>query len=438
MSIAASRYLRKAKIMRQALVLVPNKVNTHEWAREILKHSPNTSYRVLEGSTNDKWVTLEDGASLLTITTYPGLLHMVCTERQRKRSKKMQMVPDMKLIKKFCKHFDALFLDESIAIGNRSALPFRICRQIAKRCKVVVPLCGTPFGRDPTPLWAQMFLVDWGQGLGENLGIFRGALFKEKENYWSGFPEYHFDKTKKALLTRFLAHRSIRYKVSEADLPRVTSITKMVYLPEDTRTYYQKAKDNLKIAKSKQERENLFIRMRQLSSGWLGYKDELDAKAKVIFEYNPKLEMLTSILESIRGQNKAIVFHDFITSGEIICNELKRLKIGHVWVRGGVKDPAKLLDRFDNDDDVEVMVLNSAGAFGLNLQKAKYGIAYESPVSVLIRTQMERRFIRQHSEHDKVFLFDLLVADTVDVQIRAYHKQGKDLLRAVVDGENLG
>ena len=434
LSIAIARYMRKRKNLRQALVLVPNKVNCTEWTREIEKHSPKTSYKILEGSTTQKWQTLEDGKALLTITTYVGMLHMVCTEVPRKKSKRLKMVPDMKLVKHFASHFDGLFLDESTAIGNYRKLPFRICRQIAKGVQICIPLSGTPFGRDPTILWPQMFLVDRGQSLGESLGLFRAALFKEHENYWSGFPEYKFDKSKAGLLQRFLAHRSIRYEANEADLPRVVHIRKRLQLPEDAGDYYRKAKAKLIAAQSKNEKENMFLRLRQISSGFFGYKDENNTKAEIEFSDNPKLQILTSILESIHGQAKAIVFHDFIMSGEIICRELKRLGIGYVWIHGGVKDPGKLLVQFDKDPDVGVMVLNSAGAFGLNLQRAKYGIMFESPVSVIIRKQMERRFIRQHSEHDKVFLYDLIVEKTVDEQILQYHREGKDLLQAILEG----
>jgi SNF2 family DNA or RNA helicase len=279
-----------------------------------------------------------------------------------------------------------------------------------------------------------MFLVDWGQSLGENLGLYRATLFKEKPNYWSGFPEYEFDKKKTGLLNRFLAHRSIRYKAAEADLPKVRPISKYVRLPTDARAYYEKARDQLRAARGNiREMENMFLRMRQISSGYVGYvDDETGAKAQFEFDHNPKMEMLLSILESIRG-SKSIVFHDFIHTGNMIVRGLKELKIKYVWIRGGIKDPAKLLHTFDNDENCDVMLLNSAGAFGLNLQKAQYGIFYESPVPIIIRKQMERRFIRQHSLHKHVFLYDLIVEGTADEAILQMHKDGRDLFQAIVE-----
>ena len=435
-SIALARYFRKTKVIRQGLILVPFKVNTAEWERELKKHSPKTSYKILEGSSAKKWEILESRETLLTITTYAGLVRMVCVKVKKKKSKRLRLVPDKKKLKYLAEKFQGLFLDESSNIGNHTKLPFRICRQIAKRCAVFFPLSGTPFGRDPTPLWAQMFLVDWGESLGENLGLFRAGFFKEKENYWSGFPEYHFDKKKGALLNRFLAHRSLRYKADEADLPKVSSIIKYVKLPDDAKTYYQKAKAQLVASHGNfQEMQNMFIRMRQISSGWIGYRDdESGDKCEFEFDYNPKMEMLVSLVDSIRG-SKAIVFHDFIYSGKMICRELKELEIGHVWLRGKTKNPGELLQRFDDDPDVDVLVLNTAGAFGLNLQAAQYGIFYESPVPVILRTQMEKRYIRQYSKHKRVFKYDLITEGTADEQILKFHKEGGDLFKTIVEGK---
>lgn len=436
-SIALARYFRRAKVSRHNLILVPFKVNCAEWEREIKKHSPNSSYKILEGSSKQKWEILESRDTLLTITTYPGLVRMVCNKEKRKKSRKMRLVPDKKKLKQLSAKFQGLFLDESSNIGNHNKLPFRVCRQIAKNCQILFPLSATPFGRDPTPLWPQMFLVDWGESLGANLGLFRSGFFNEKQNYWSGFPEYHFDKKKATLLNRFLAHRSLQYKADEADLPKVQPIQKYIKLPGDANDYYEKARNQLIAAHGNiEEMRNMFLRMRQISSGFMGYRDdESGEKAEFEFDENPKMEMLLSILESNRGK-KTIVFHDFIYSGKMICRELSKLEtpIKHVWIRGGVKDPGSLLHRFDNDPDCDVMVLNTAGAFGLNLQVAQYGIFYERPVPVILYTQMVKRFVRQYSKHKTVFNYDLITEETADERIIAFHREGGDLWKAVIEG----
>jgi len=56
-------------------------------------------------------------------------------------------------------------------------------------------MAGIPVGRDPQVLWAQFNYCDHGETLGETLGIFRAAFFRAETNYWSGFPNYIFEKS---------------------------------------------------------------------------------------------------------------------------------------------------------------------------------------------------------------------------------------------------
>jgi SNF2 family DNA or RNA helicase len=300
---------------------------------------------------------------------------------------------------------------------------------------MAIELTGTPFGRDPTALWSQMFLIDDGWCLGESLGLFRAAFFTAKKNFWGG-NDYTFRKSRAQLLNKFIAHRSIRYEADESTLPRLVPIIKEVSLPGDARAYYDKAKATIIASHGNfNEMKNAFVRMRQISSGFVGYHDdESGDRAQFEFADNPKLDLLVSLLHEIRPDRKVLVFHDFVHSGKVIARELTDEGISHVRLNSKDKDPAAVLERFKTDPDCRVFVLGTAGAYGLNLQVAQYGIFYESPVSVILRKQMVRRFERQGSEHKTVFLYDLVVRSTVDSLILAYHRQGADLFKAIING----
>jgi len=429
LSIALARYFEEAKIGKRFFVLVQRRVNKWEWAREIRKHDPTMQYCILKGSSRDKWEQLEGNHALLTIDTYPGFARMLCNKFGNK------LHPDRDLVDKWAQQFQGFFLDESFMVQNHRSLAFRICRQLRKSMPISFALTGTPFGRDPMALWAQMFLVDQGDTLGDTLGIYRGAFFKTNINYWGGY-EYTFDKNKKALLHQILAHRSIRYEANAADLPEIVPIRKYVSLPQDTNTYYQKAREEIRKAKgNKIIIRNMFLRMRQISSGFLGYVDDDNgAKAQFEFPYNPKLELLLSVLESIDPDHKVIVFHDFIWSGDKICKALGKMKIGYLRIDGRTKDTPGTLERYDKDAAKQVLVLNNSMATGLNLQIAIYGIYYESPVPVTVRTQSRRRFERQGSEVMRKFQYDLICRRTVDERILEFHREGADLFEAICDG----
>jgi SNF2 family DNA or RNA helicase len=433
LSIALARYFRKAGTVESVLVLVPRRANKHAWAKQVEKHSPKTTIEVLEGSSKHKWQQLEK-QSLLFVDTYAGFVRMLCVKVQNRKGKN-KLKPDRKLVKRIIGRFDGLIMDESTAVKNPRALPYRICRQLAKRVPIVFGLTGTPFGTDPSDIWSQMYLIDNGTTLGETLGLFRAAFFNSVQNQWGGY-DHTFNQRKKKLLHTFLQNRSIRYKANQADLPAVNRIPRVIDLPEDANAYYQKARDALIAARGNyQECKNTFLRMRQISSGFLGYKDDdTGTRAQYAFANNPKLDMLMADLESIAPTSKSVVYVEYTYSIDRIAAELKKAGIAFVAVDGRTKDPAKALSVFDDDDNIRVCILQNSMVMGLNLQVAQYGIFYESPVSAIMRKQAERRVERQHSKYKSVFLIDMICKGTVDEQILEFHASGEDLLKTIVEG----
>ena len=435
LALALTRYFQKAGEITRVLVLVPNIANKFEWEREVSKHSRVAGVCVLHGSSAHKWDLLTASSALLTIETYAGLARMVCDPSPPNKKGHHTLVPAKDKVTLLCSAFDGLILDESTAVKNHQTLPFRICRQLSKTVKILYALTGTPFGRDPIDLWSQFYLIDRGEALGETLGLFREALFSKRRTPWG--QEYVFSKKNTARLNRLMAHSSIRYEVDEVDLPAVNHIETRVTLPQEAHEYYTRARDTLIAAHGNySEMKNAFTRMRQVSSGFFGVKDDTTGeKVQVEFDVCPKLEALFALLETITPVYKAVVFHDFLYSGRRITQGLLKRNIGFALLNGQTRDQKKLLYDFEHDARCRVLVLNSAaGGLGLNLQVARYGIYYESPLSCILRQQTKARIVRPHSEHQKVFIYDLITKDTVDEKILQYHKQGLELFKAIVDG----
>lgn len=421
------------------LVLVPNRANKSEWAREVAKHFPDRlSCLVLEGSSNDKWRQLEEGLqddeADIVIETYAGLTRMACFEDKEEE----RLRPHKRAVDRLTAIFGGLVLDESSEVKGYNTLIFRILKRLSKNMRMVLALSGTPFGRDPTDLWSQMYLVDRGKTLGETLTLFRAAFFNAKDRYWGGV-EYTFNRRKRRQLHDFLANRSIRFKLSEAEMPKVSYITRKVELSEEAADWYKRATETLYAAGEEGDTmkvKNTFLRMRQLSSGFVGFKNDEDgSRARIEFAENPKLDLLGSIASSIPRDYKVIAFHEFIYSGDRICAELERREISHSALRGGTADPTSVLRKFADPAGPQVLVLNHrAGGFGLNLQNAGYAIFYESPVSPILRRQTEARIHRSHSDYERIVIYDLMALDTFDETIREWHAQGKDLFQAILEG----
>ena len=239
-------------------------------------------------------------------------------------------------------------------------------------------------------------------------------------------------------LAEMMAHRSISYAESECQsLPKVTRIREEINLPEDAKAYYEKAVQAIRLAQGDRAKiRNLFLRMRQLSSGFLGYTDdETGEKAQLTFLANPKLDHLIELIQSVPLDRKGVIFHDFTYSGKIIDQALTKLKIQHGWLWGGTKNSKEVQDRFDDDPKMRFLIVNSKlGSMALNLQVANYCFYFESPISVIDREQSEKRCFRE-GQTRKGFIIDLVAKGTMDQRILDFHKQGEDVMKALLRGD---
>jgi hypothetical protein len=433
--------------VQKALVLCPTDTAIYGWEQEIERWKIGLPFITLNvSSSKEKWRLLERVSDGIVFATYPGLINMVSDRVQFKKKGKefIKLVPNEDAVDDFCDGLNALVMDESTKSGSsdrkagglRGSLTFRICNRISKRTDVRYALAGRPFGRDPTPLWSQFFLIDRGETLGPTLGLFREALFSKQQSRWNKFDfDYTFKKENEPVLSRLIQHRSIAYSAEECGtLPKIVRIPSYIRLPEEAGAYYKRLVAGIMEARGNyKEMKSVFIRMRQLSSGFLGFKnEETGDRAEVAFEQNPKLERLIDLVEALPADCKAVIFHEFIYSGRVIREALKETGIGFGALWAGMPNAREVQSSFDRSKGMQVLVVpNRLGNYSLNLQVANYELVYESPVSVIDREQMERRVARQ-GQKKRVFIYDLLVKGTMDERILQFHAEGEELFEALV------
>jgi len=443
LSIALQKYFMKTDYARTFLVLVPNISNKWEWADEgYEKHAPDVNYCVLTGSSKHKWQQLEESGAEVFIETYAGLMRMLCDMKKDKRKKAKKddnrLTPNPTKVKKLQRMIEGVFADESTFVKNREKLPYRLLWQLSKTCRVFFILTGTPFGRKPLDLWAQMNLVDHGETLGETLALFRQSFFIGKDQFWGGM-KWTFNAALGDTLNKFLNHRSIVLEANAADLPKLVQQKRYATLGETAESYYEKAKELMKASHGDyHEMKNAFLRARQIASGFVGFKDdETGARASYVFPENPKLDALENyILEKVDPRYKSIVFHEYKFSGDLIMKMLAKNGIKALLLNGDTKpaDVPLIKAQFKNDKKVEVLVLsNSSGGYGLNMQHVRYGLYYEAPVDPMVRKQTQRRFERQFSFFKSVFLVDFVVRGTADETILGYHAEGRALWKSILN-----
>lgn len=430
--------------LNRALIFVTSDKAFLTWEKQVHRFGIDVPIVALEGPSETKWRQLEEAGEGIALVTRAGAVAM-CSEKVVVKKKGKKPKNQLKLsrgkIDRLITWADGVVYDESTREGNTGSLQYSLAEKLSRVAQYRYLLAGRPFGRDPSMLWPQYKLIDGGATLGETMGLFRAAFCKETKNRWakSSFAKiYTFNNAMRADLTRVIQNRSITYTADECvDLPPVVPIVEEVSFPVEAGAYYQHVVKELIAAKGNRHAvDNAFLRMRQMSSGFIGVKDdETGAKAEIEFAENPKLERLLDILADLPEGRKAVVFYAFTWSARKICEALKH-EFGDepVWLWSGTKDARAELHRFATDDRCQTAVIqNQVGAYSLDgLQDvANYTVFYESPVSPIDREQAERRLERDGQRH-RVFRYDLVVRGSMDQRILDFHAEGTDLMNALM------
>lgn len=430
--------LQREKRARRALVLVPRLANIDSWLDDVALHSDLEPWPVgSEKDTEEKRVRLLNPQGDLTIIDYQGL-HLALSKKDGRR-----LVRDDAAVRRAEKLYDLVNMDEIHKLnalpgarrGGTDTLWFSILRQLTRAVPFAYGCTGTLFGHDVQDLWSPYYLVDRGETFGENPGIMREAFFTKKTDQYRG-TVWTFDKAKAPALNRMLQHRSLRYEESElTDLPPRVSRIRALEMTEEQREHYMRALEGLVNAGGQlQECKAQWLRMRQITSGYLAWKDA-SGDHVVRLKRNPKLEWLETKLDEM-GDSKVVVCYDYTETGRMISERVAAMGLGHVWYWGGARDKTAVRERFLTDPACRVMVMNSsAGGTGNDgLQRvARYMVFYESPTPPTDRKQTEKR-IHRPGQEQRSFIWDVVMQRTLDAGILASIKEGIDVYDRVVNG----
>lgn len=434
------RYYKASSGLQQTLVLVPSAVNAESWVKQIAKHAPQLTYQKLLGNAEEREALIETDADLC-LMNYAGLMvYMTKFERDtRKRAKgKMRRVPIAARVRGFTQRFNGLVLDESHKLGDEDSLVSRLVAKVRKQCFLCYAGTGTLFGRNPLRAWSQFKLVDNGVTLGDTLPLFRQAFCHGSVNHFGGV-EWKFDNSKEQLLHTLLQHRSIRYEDAECqDLPKLVEETVQVELSEEQKIYYNRALAKLKEARGDfRSLNNPFMRLRQVTAGFLGMRNEEDERLEVVFTENAKLEALQALMENVPLGSKAVIFHEFKMSGRLIEEVMKGLGVKYALLSGNVKNPIAEYNRFLQDTQCQALIANSAsGGTGIDeLQYvSRFVVFYELPVDPSTFRQALKRVYRT-GQVNRVYRYILEASGTVDERVWGFIQQGRNLFQAICNGE---
>ncbi len=150
---------------------------------------------------------------------------------------------------------------------------------------------------------------------------------------------------------------------------------------------------------------------------------------------SPKIDELEILLDEIclQGGQKAVVFSQWEMMTRMVEKRLNRMGLGYVRLHGGVPTAKRgdLMDRFREDDAVQVFVSTDAGGVGLNLQSGSALINLDVPWNPAVLEQRNAR-IHRLGQTRKVQIITMVAADSYEEQVLALVGNKQNLFDNVV------
>jgi superfamily II DNA or RNA helicase len=149
----------------------------------------------------------------------------------------------------------------------------------------------------------------------------------------------------------------------------------------------------------------------------------------------PKLDELAEILSEtcIQSGLKAVVFSQWEKMTQMVEAQLKRMKLGCVRLHGGVPTASRgeLIDRFRDDDSIQVFISTDAGGIGLNLQSGAVLINLDVPWNPAV---LEQRIGRIHrlGQTRTVQVITMVAAGSYEERVLTLVRNKQDLFDNVV------
>ncbi len=150
---------------------------------------------------------------------------------------------------------------------------------------------------------------------------------------------------------------------------------------------------------------------------------------------SPKIDELEKVLDDLclQGGRKAVVFSQWTLMTEMVEQRLREMGLGSVRLHGGVPTAKRgaLMDRFRDDDAIQVFISTDAGGVGLNLQNASVLINLDVPWNPAV---LEQRIARIHrlGQSEKVQVILMVTSDGYEGRVMELVQNKQNLFDNVI------
>lgn len=393
------------KKRRRSLVIMPKSL-IYNWENEIARFTPQLKIGVYYGINRD-FKSLEDVQVILT--TYGTVRND---------------------IENLMKHkFEIIVLDESQNIKNINSQTTKAV--LLLNAKKRIALSGTPIENNLLELYSLFRFL--------NPSMF-GTVQMFTNNYIVPIQKYSDTSTIKELRKKiypFLLRR-VKKEVLK-DLP--DKIEKLIYVDmnDEHRKYYEERRKYFYSMLEKNntvngEVDKFFVLQAINELRHIVSSPEIDDR-KIIS--SKKEVLMENIIEAIENGHKVLVFVNYLSSIERICESLKENKIKFLKMTGQTKDRQSLVDKFQNDSRYKAFVMTlKTGGVGLNLVSADTIFIYDPWWNKTIENQAIDRAYRL-GQDKTVFAYKMIMKNTIEEKILKLQEMKNKLLDDLISEDNL-
>ena len=390
---------------KKSMVIMPKSL-IYNWENEIKKFAPKLKVGVYYGINRD-FSSLKKVDVILT--TYGTIRNDIENLLEQK--------------------FDLLVLDESQNIKNINSQTTKAV--LLLNAKKRVALSGTPIENNLLELYSLFRFL--------NPEMF-GSVQRFTNSYILPIQKYSDTSTIEELKKKiypFLLRR-VKKEVLE-DLP--DKIEKLVYVDmndehrrfyEERRKYYYSLLE--KNTSSQGNFDKFFVLQAINELRHIVSSPELESK-KIIS--SKKEVLIENVIEAIENNHKVLVFVNYLSSIESICDSLKENKIKYLKMTGQTKDRQNLVDKFQSDSRYKVFVMTlKTGGVGLNLVSADTIFIYDPWWNTTVENQAIDRAYRL-GQDKTVFAYKMIMRNTIEEKILKLQEIKNKLLDDLISEDNL-
>lgn len=320
----------------------------------------------------------------------------------------------------YWKKYGAIVLDEAHNIKNRTSQRAKFLLKLACMSDYRYLLTGTPIGNGQLEnIYSLYTFLDPYLERGRVCSRIFGGSYQKFQDRYCILNMYHKPSSYIHVkeLQEIINEHSYRVKKIECqDLPEKLpdEIVKVDLLEKKL---YKKLATESAILEYEILAENplsRLVKLRQLSSGYLTYKE--GREDKLLDLKTEKLSVLQEILEGYPDDKKVVIFAEFKRSIAKISELLRKMKIRFVVLDGDQKDKT-IWRKFQADKKIRVIVCQYKTAnAGIDLFASDTIIYYEPTLSSNVLEQSRDR-IHRTGQKEKCSYIHLLTKGTVEVDI---------------------